>query len=100
MDIIWHHSRGIEVILAMIVRVEDALQYDVGFAGRELALLAGGESHHVFAPRAFEVRKASLGVFRFRTVRCTGADREGAVGSARGGRGPQGTKHPRDLFPE
>ena len=98
MDVIRHHTCHIEVILAMIVRVEDALQHDVTFAGRQLALLPGGESDHVFAPRTFKMRQASPGVPRRRPIQRAGADREGAVGCARGGRAPHSIEDSRDLF--
>ena len=92
-NVVGHHAGGVELILEVRVRVEDAFQNDVPLRRGELALSARGEGHHVFAPRALEMREASLGITGISAAGCFGVSREGAGNCARGGRAPRQTSN-------
>src|SRR5688500_608724 len=55
-NVIGHHARGIELILAMFMCMENALQHEVAFGWDELAALGRREGDDIFGPGAFEVR--------------------------------------------
>ena len=90
MHMVWHHARGIELVLAVFVRVKNALEDEVPFRRREFAALAGGKRDHVFGPGALKMREIAAGVLGAgctrsrRAVARVGPDREGAVGNTRG----------------
>src|ERR1017187_7542876 len=67
-----------------MVGVKNTPQDQITLRQGELAVLPRRERHHVLRPGALEVGQTSLRVLGPR-----GADCEGAVGSARGGHGPQ-----------
>jgi len=62
MNVIGHHTRGVELILPLMVRMEDRSQNAVAFGWSKRASFPGRERHHVFCPWALEVREVSAGV--------------------------------------
>ena len=72
-NVIGHDARGIELVTALFVSVQNAFKHNVARLRRKLTMLSGRETGHVFRPWALEMRQAPLVINSARRSFCLGS---------------------------